>query len=83
MCDPLADTSRLKSVKQASRSVFVYIRPPLSTLQVEEQSRLVEAAVTQPGAEGTSGWQRSGRRLGEELRRGCSEARRQNFQIRN
>ena len=50
---------------------------------MEEQSRLVEAAVTQPGLEGTKGWQRSGRRLGEELRRGCSEARRTNFQIRN
>ena len=55
----------------------------MSSLQVEEQSRLVEAAVTQPGLEGTKGWQRSGRRLGEELRRGCSEARRTNFQIRN
>ena len=59
------------------------LHSPLSTLQVEEQSRLVEAAVTQPGLEGTKGWQRSGRRLGEELRRGCSEARRTNFQIRN
>ena len=39
--------------------------------------------MTQPGLEGTKGWQGSGRRLGEELRRGCSEARRHNFQIRN